>query len=151
VKLKLAGRTIRLRVEAAGLACDVLDVLGLTSLRDGARLVLSPRWTTDERLPPDQRRPHTPTPKQVLYNPRVDLVRLVATRDKGGRVSEAVAEVTVAESRFVKNGPPFVFPAFDRPLVDGDLHTLDPCPNDWIGLWCREVVDGLCAGEPNVL
>ena len=26
-----------------------------------------------------------------------------------------------------------------------------PLPNDWIGLWCLEVVDGLCRGEPNVL
>jgi hypothetical protein len=45
----------------------------------------------------------------------------------------------------------FVFPAINRPLEDSKLYTLDPCPNDWYGYWCRQVVEGLCAGQPNTL
>ena len=46
---------------------------------------------------------------------------------------------------------PFVFPAINRPLEDGKLYTLDPCPNDWYGYWCAQVVNGLCDGQPSVL
>ena len=46
---------------------------------------------------------------------------------------------------------PYVFPAINRPLEDGKLYTLDPCPNEWYGYWCSQVVEGLCAGQPNVL
>ena len=45
----------------------------------------------------------------------------------------------------------FVFPAISRTLEDGKLYTLDPCPNDWYGYWCSQVVEGLCDGQPNVL
>ena len=45
----------------------------------------------------------------------------------------------------------FVFPAINRTLEDGKLYTLDPCPNDWYGYWCSQVVEGLCAGQPSVL
>src|SRR5206468_1818476 len=48
-------------------------------------------------------------------------------------------------------GKGYVFGAVARPLEDGTLYTLDECPNDWYGLWCREVVEGLCRGEPNAL
>ena len=45
------GLRVRLRLEAAGLDCDLHDALALTNLRDGDRLILFPRWATDERLP----------------------------------------------------------------------------------------------------
>ena len=45
----------------------------------------------------------------------------------------------------------FVFPAINRTLVDSKLYTLDPCPNDWYGYWCSQVVEGLCDGQPSVL
>ena len=51
----------------------------MSNLRDGDRLVLFPRWTVDERLPVDERKEFTPTPKQMLYGQRAELVRLVAT------------------------------------------------------------------------
>ena len=49
------GLRVRLRLEAAGLDCDLHDALALTSLREGDRLVVSPRWAADERLPEAQR------------------------------------------------------------------------------------------------
>jgi hypothetical protein len=106
----------------------------------------------DERLPVAERKEFTPTPKQMLYGQRAELVGLVATaKDVSGRVTAALAEVELKDSRGSDATKPFVFPAINRPLQDGKLYTLDPCPNDWYGYWCAQVVNGLCAGQPNVL
>jgi hypothetical protein len=146
------GLRVRLRIETAGADCDLHDALALSTLRDGDRLVLYPRWAVDERLPPDQRTEFTPTPKQMLYGPRAELIRVVATvRNREGRVTEAFAEVELKESFGGEWSRGFVFPAINRPLEDGKLYTLDPCPNDWYGYWCGQVVDGLCEGQPNIL
>lgn len=151
-KLKLAGLRLRLRVEVRGVDCDLHDALALSDSRDGDRLVLYPRWAVDERLPVADRKPFCPTAKQLLYGTRVDLKRLTATaRDGAGRVTEAFAEVEVAEPRFVRESHGFVFGGFDRPVEDGALYTLDPGPDDWYGLWCRQVVDAISQGQPNVL
>jgi hypothetical protein len=151
-KLKLAGLKVRLRVEVAGVDCDLHDALALSDIRDGSRLVLYPRWAVDERLSSSDRKPFTPTPKQMLYGMRVDLVRVVATgKDAGGRVTEAFAEVEVAEPRFLRESHGYVFAGFDRALEDGALYTLDGCPNDWYGLWCRQVADAIRQGQPSVL
>jgi hypothetical protein len=146
------GLRLRLRVECEGVDCDLHEALLMSNLREGDRLVLYPRWTVDERLPVDQRKEFTPTPKQMLYGQRAELVRLVATeKDASGRVTKAVAEVELKDSRGSDSTKSFVFPAINRPLEDGKLYTLDPCPNDWYGYWCAQVVNGLCDGEPNVL
>jgi hypothetical protein len=146
------GLRVRLRVETTGVDCDLHEALLMSNLRDGDRLVLFPRWTVDERLPPAERKEFTPTPKQMLYGQRAELIRLVATaKDDAGRVTAALAEVELKESRGSDSTKPFVFPAISRTLEDGKLYTLDPCPNDWYGYWCSQVVNGLCAGQPNVL
>jgi hypothetical protein len=151
-KLKLGGLRLRLRVEVAGIDCDLHDALALSDIRDGDRLVMYPRWAVDERLAVADRKPFSPTPKQLLYGMRVDLTRLLATaRDDAGRVTEAFAEVEVSQPRFVRESHGFVFGGFDRPLEDGSLYTLDGCPDDWYGLWCRQVVDAVSQGQPNVL
>ena len=143
---------MRLRLETAGLDCDLHDALALTNLREGDRLVVSPRWTVDERLPEAERKEFTPTPKQMLYGNRAELVKLVATgRDDSGRVVAGHVEARLCESFGGEWGKGYVFAAFNRPLEDGRLYTLDECPNDWYGLWGREVVEGLCRGEPNAL
>ena len=146
------GLRLKLRVETAGVDCDLHEALLLSNLRPGERLVVYPRWTTDERLPVDQRKEFTPTPKQMLYGQRAELVGLVATqKDAAGRVTAAVAEVELKDSRGSDATKPHVFPAINRPLEAGKLYTLDPCPNDWYGYWLGQVVDGLCAGKPNAL
>jgi hypothetical protein len=146
------GLRVRLRIETAGADCDLHDALGLSTMRDSDRLVLYPRWAVDERLPVGQRTEFTPTPKQMLYGPRAELLRVVATaKDGAGRVTAAVAEVELKESFGGEWSRGFVFPAINRPLEDGKLYTLDPCPNDWYGYWCGQVVDGLCNGQPNTL
>jgi len=146
------GLRLRLRIETTGVDCDLHEALLMSTLRDGDRLVLFPRWTVDERLPAAERKEFTPTPKQMLYGQRAELLRIVATKkDKGGRVTEAFAEVELKDSRGNEHTKPFVFPAFNRPLEADKLYTLDPCPNEWYAYWCSQVVNGLCAGQPNVL
>ena len=133
---------------ADGVDCDLHEALLMSNLRDGDRLVLYSRWAVDERLPVAERKEFTPTPKQMLYGQRAELLRIVATKkDEAGRVTEAFAEVELKESRGGDWSKPFVFPAINRPLEDGKLYTLDPCPNEWYAYWCSQVVDGLCAGS----
>lgn len=146
------GLRVRLRIECAGVDCDLHEALLLSTLREGDRLVLYRRWTVDERLPEAERKEFTPTPKQMLYGQRAELLRIVATRkDEAGRVTEAFAEVELKDSRGGDYSKPFVFPAINRTLADGILYTLDPCPNEWYAYWCAQVVNGLCVGAPNVL
>jgi tetratricopeptide (TPR) repeat protein len=146
------GLRVRLRLQTVGVDCDLPEALALSNLRDGDRLVLYPRWTVDERLPVDQRKEFTPTPKQMLYGNRTELVGTVASeKDEAGRIRAGYAEVVLHESFGGEWSRGFVFPAISRPLEDGKLYTLDPCPNDWYGYWCSQVVEGLCAGQPNTL
>lgn len=146
------GLRFKLRIETASVDCDLHEVLLLSTLRDGAQLILFPRWTVDERLPEEKQTEFTPTPKQMLYGQRAELVRVVATeKDSAGRVTAALAEVELLESRGNEHTTPFVFGAFNRPLLDGRLYTLDPCPNEWYAYWCAQVVAGLCAGGTNAL
>ena len=78
------GLRVRLRLETAGVDCDLHEALLLSTLRDGDRLVLYPRWTVDERLPVAERKEFTPTPKQMLYGQRAELVRHRGDREGRG-------------------------------------------------------------------
>ena len=131
------GLRLRLRVECAGVDCDLHETLLLSTLRDGDRLVLYPRLAVDERLPKAEQQEFAPTPKQMFYGQRAELLRIVATRKDGaGRITEAFAEVALQESRGGEWSKPYVFPAISRPLEGSQLYTLDPCPNEWYAYWC---------------
>ena len=149
---KWSPEGLRLRVEVEGVDCDLNETLLMSALRDGDRLVLYTRMAVDERLPVAERTAFTPTPKQMLYGQRAELLRVVATqKDAAGRVTEAFAEVELKESRGGDYSKPYVFPAINRTMDEGSLYTLDPCPNEWYAYWCGQVVNGLCDGSPNVL
>ncbi len=151
-KWSVEGLRVKLRLETVGVDCDLHEALALSNLRDGDRLVLYSRWVVDERLPVAERKEFTPTPKQMLYGNRAELVGIVATdKDEAGRIEAGYAEVVLCESFGGEWSRGFVFPAINRTLEDGKLYTLDPCPNDWYGYWCSQVVEGLCAGQPNAL
>jgi AAA domain len=146
------GLRLKLRVETAGVDCDLHEALLLSTIREGERLVLFPRWTVDERLPVSDQTEFPPTPKQMLYGQRCELVRLVATeKDAAGRATKAVAEVELKDAHGNPAMLPFVFGGINRPLCDGELYTLDPCPNAIYSYWCAKVVEGLRDGEPNAL
>src|SRR5262249_6968332 len=99
----------------------------------------------DERLPEAERTFFTPTPRQMLYGPRVVMVRTVIDgRDAAGRAVAGHLEVEWQGSRWAKGPAGFVFSSFPKPVVDGALYTLDPCPNDWYGFFCASVIKGLC-------
>ncbi|MBA4190613.1 MAG: DNA helicase [Planctomycetaceae bacterium] len=146
------GLRLKLRVETTGVDCDLHEALLMSTIREGERLVLFPRWTVDERLPAADQKEFTPTPKQMLYGQRCELIRLAATeKDATGRVMKAVAEVELKDGFGNDSMKPYVFGSMTRPLFDGKIYTLDPCPNDIYGYWCAKVVDGLCDGQPNTI
>jgi len=80
----------------------------------------------------------------MLYGSRVILKRIVIdSRDDLGRAASAFMEVEGRGSRFAKDPPGYVFTSFKEPLVDGELYTLDLCPNDWYGYFCARVIKPL--------
>ena len=137
------GLRVWLRLEAAGLECTLAEALAITELREGENVVVNPRWTVDERLPEAERTLFTPTPKQMLYAPRAGIARL--PRLDEARVSEVplFVEVELRESRGGQWSRGFAFPSFDRPLTEGELYSLDGCPNNFYGYWCAKVTEGL--------
>jgi hypothetical protein len=146
------GLRVRLRLEADGLDCSVAEALAQSDLREGERVVIYPRWTHDGRLPPEQRVPFTPTPRQMLYGSRAEIARIVLRRDATGAVTDGYVELELRTAHGGGGGMRgFVFAGIDRPLVDGELYTLDPDPNDWYGYWCAKVVEGLADGAPSTL
>jgi hypothetical protein len=138
------GILLRLRLETTGVDCDLEETLALCNFRPDDRLVLSPRWTCDERLPEEDRTFFTPTPRQLLYGQRADLNEIVVdARDAQGRAIGGYLEVTPS-LRFARGLPGFVFGGMRKALQDGDLCTLDPCPDDWYGSFCATIIKQLC-------
>ncbi len=145
------GLRVRLRVVTDGVDCDLDEALALSTIREGDRIVVCPRWETDSRLPRDQRTPFTPTPKQMLYGARADVERIVVERDEAGKAVEAFAELKFTTTNAPSTARGFVFSSFARPLVDGELYTLDPDPNEWHGYRCLVVAEALVSGGPNAV
>jgi len=146
------GLRVRFRLETTGLDCDLHEALSLTNIRDGNHVVIYPRWAVDERLPEGQRKEFTPSPKQLMYGNRGVVQQIVATKKDGqGRVQEAFFEIELSESYGGEWSRGFLFGAINKPLEEGKLYTLDPCPNDIYGYWCSSVTEGLCQGQTNRL
>ncbi|MEJ7761770.1 MAG: AAA domain-containing protein [Thermomicrobiales bacterium] len=144
------GMRFRLRLECADVACELDEVLGLTTLKPGDWLVLYPRVTFDGR-PGAAQVPFTPTAKQMLYGMRAELDRITVRRE-GGRAVEAFAEVVMKRPMGGKATRGFVFGTIEeKPLTAGDRYTLDPDPNNIYGLWSAQVAEGLVAGGENTL
>ncbi|MCE3250194.1 MAG: superfamily helicase, partial [Geminicoccaceae bacterium] len=148
-----AGMRFRLRLETTDVACDLDEVLGLTTLKSDDWLVINPRLTTDSRLPVAEQYQFTPTAKQMLYGMRAELERITVRRDLEGRAIDACAEIVMLGQRSGGSGPKgFVFGTIDElPLQHGKTYTLDPNPNDFSGLHAAQVAEGLVAGGRNTL
>ncbi len=145
------GLRFRLRLDLSGVDCDLDEALGLSTLRPGDRVVLCPRLSYDSRLPKEQRVPFTPTPKQMLYGQRADIVELDVRRNAAGRAVEAWADIRMADAHGARDSRGFIFGGWDLPLVDGQRYTLDADPTDWQGYHCAKITEGLCADETNTL
>jgi hypothetical protein len=135
------GLKFRLRLETAGVWCSAEEVLALSNLREGDTVIIFPRWTSDERLPPEQRTLNTPTPKQMLYGMRVSIERIILEPGKPGQDSIAFVEVTPQKSFGKAEG--YVFPAIEKPLAPDQFYTLDPDVNNWYTYWNSQVAQGL--------
>jgi hypothetical protein len=144
------GLRVRLRLETEGLDGDLEEILARFTLKERGQFVLFPRWTVDGRLPVAEQTPFTPTPKQMLYGLRAELVRPQLERDAAGKIAEGWLEVTLREV-FAggKEGPKgFVFGTYPpRSLAPGVSLTLDPCPNNWLGSWTAGLMQALCTAE----
>ncbi|MFN3649232.1 MAG: AAA domain-containing protein [Armatimonadota bacterium] len=141
------GLRVRLRLETEGIDCSAEEILALTTLRRGERVVLNPRWTVDERLPEEDRQEFTPTPKQMLYGVRAELVEIQPERDAAGRITGAMLEVELQASRGNAAMKGFVFGSIERPLREGMAYSLDVSPDNWYGYWSKKVVEALCELE----
>lgn len=141
----------RLRIETAGLPCDLDDVLKQTTLREGGRFVIYRRHTFDGRLPQAEQTPFTPTPKQLLYGMRAQITRFDIIRENGRAVSAHV-EATIQGAFGGGGSRGFLFGTIDaRPLEPGALYTLDDDPNDINGFWASKITEGLIGGGENRL
>jgi hypothetical protein len=141
------GLRFRLRLETAGLDCSLDEALALTTLTDGDHVVVYSRWDVDRRLPPAERTPYTPTPKQLLYGPRAGLARFALERDPGGRVTGGWVELEMVGAQGGPWSRGFLFGAIDRAFVEDAVYTLDGDPNNIYGYWSAKVTEGLKALE----
>lgn len=139
--LPLPDVPLRLRIDLSGVECDLATTLRLTSLSPGDKVILAPRWSVDERLPPDQREPFTTTVRQLLYQPRATLVAIEAD----GRV------LLKPEHRYSTGDRRFTFNSNWRWPQAGELYTIEADPNDIYGQRCMEVVRELQKGAVNAL
>jgi hypothetical protein len=140
----LAGHSFNFRIDNTGTDADIAEIIGLSTLRQGDRVVIYPRYTYDTRLPLAQRTPNTPTPKQMLYGVRADIGAIYIERNQEGVATSATVTLTIPPggAASVKG---YLFSSFMKePFTDGTLYTLDPDPNDIYGYWCSVVAAELC-------
>ena len=110
---------------------------GSSSILAGPTIPGCPRTSSGRSRPPR---------RAMLYGIRADIEQLVV--EETGADGQPVR--ATATAKFVSNdyNDPHKFTfgtmsTHDRPLVDGDLYTLGPDPNNYYGSWCAKVVHGL--------
>ncbi len=146
------NQPFRLRVDSSGSGVSVEEALALTTLKEGDWVTLQPRWDVDSRLPPEEQEPYTPTPKQLLYGMRMVLEKIDVVFDRERPVTGAWLELASVQGSGASNDPPgFLFGGHNKVWVDGDAYTVDPDPNNNHGFTIAKVVQGLRAGQRNVL
>lgn len=142
----------RLRIDSDGSGVSVEEALALTTLKEGNWVTLQPRWDVDSRLPPEEQKPYTPTPKQLLYGMRMVLETIDVAFNRERQVTGAWLELASVQGSGASNDPPgFLFRGHDKVWVEGDAYTVDPDPNNNHGFTIAKVVQGLRAGQRNVL
>ncbi|MCS6886831.1 MAG: DNA2/NAM7 family helicase [Chloroflexus sp.] len=139
--LPLPDVPLRLRIDLSNVECDLETALRLTSLSPGDKVILAPRWSVDERLPPDQQECFTTTARQLLYQPRATLIAI----EPDGVV------LLKPDHRYSSGDRRFTFPAQWKWPQDGELYTIEADPNDIYGQRCMEVVQELQQGAENAL
>lgn len=144
----LAAHPLRFRVSTPDDADPglVRELVAMSDLGVGDWGVLSPRLTTNDQLPVEQRQPFTPTAKQLLYAPRVTIDRLAA-RDDGG----AWLDLTMLDQRGGQSKGLYSFGGRPAPPRDGETYTLDANPDDFSGSGLHQTIQQIVDGRPNAL
>jgi AAA domain/PD-(D/E)XK nuclease superfamily len=144
------GLIVRLRFDTTDWERGLEEAISIANFSKGDRIVLRERWTVDSRLPVEQQKQLTPTPKQLLYGERATFQKFSVQRDANGVVVAGFAEIELLESRdFGKSG--FIFKGHPCSLEQGKVYTIDPDPNNVIGSWQKEIAEGLIDGGANAL
>ncbi|MDQ3227075.1 MAG: AAA domain-containing protein [Chloroflexota bacterium] len=141
----------RLQIDVSAIGVSLDDALALSTMKDGDRVVIAPRWMQDERLPLPDRVDLTPTAKALLYRMRLAIETIDVRRDVQGNAIEALLHATIAQSAQSNDPPGFLFGSHDEPLRDGNLYSIDSDPNDIFAFWTAKVVKGLLDGHRNTL
>lgn len=137
----MEGLSVILRLDLTDVDAELPSLLGLLDLKEGDSVVLSSRWSVDERLPEEERVPFTPTPKQLLYATRARLERLPTIENP---------TLSLTFDRGFSSLAGFTFGSMPRPLTPGTVYTLDPSPDDIFSYWHHKVIEALKALEANV-
>ncbi|NTU84954.1 MAG: AAA family ATPase, partial [Chloroflexales bacterium] len=130
----------RLRVDLEGVDCDLPTALNLTSFAAGDRVIIAQRWAEDERLPPGPRPKFTPTAKQLLYQPRVEITAI----DPAGFVEVTPVPGFGGDKKYTFGFQPFAPTAGERYSMEGD-------PSDIYGQRCMAIVEELRLDAANTL
>ena len=147
--------TFRLRLETDFIDCGLDEMLALATLRDGAWIALSQRWSTYQKDGATDKPPYQTTPKQMMSAMKGEIARIEVERDAAGRAVRAWAHVGFKSFPSGKDSiagkRSYTF--FDRsePLHTGACYVLDENPSDIHGGHVIEVVAGLCDAEESTL
>lgn len=138
------GMRVQFRIDLEGVDCELNEALLVSNFREGHRVVLYPRWSQDTRLPIEERTDNTPTPRQMLYGCRADIIKIIQERDDAaGKTMAAWVELEMQVSRGGPHLKGFAFGSIDRPLEAGKLYTIDADPNNFYGYWGAVVAEEL--------
>jgi hypothetical protein len=150
LRWSLASRPLRFRLEVGLDAMDVDELLATSEMKPGEWAVLKERYAVDSRLPVEQRTPFTPTVKQLLYAPRVEIGTV--TRESRDGHLDVRFEIEMQEARGGGgNGNGYTFAGHPAPPRDGATYTLDPNPDDFNGAGLQSTIQQIVDGRQNTL
>ncbi len=144
-----ANTILRLRVKPQVKGLPAADALDLFGAQVGDSLIVAPRWVENTWQSEDSKamnvpRPTAPTPDQLLYEGRAELVQI----EPGKKfVGQPVFVTVMVKASFGGDGC-FLFNATRaQPLRDGETYTLEPDPNSPLGKWQSDLAQSLCRLE----
>lgn len=147
----MEGMKVRMRIDTSQIACDLEDAIALSDFKDGARLILMPRWTVDSRLPVDKQTRFQPTFRQIQGGMRAEWNGVSIEPEPDERKVSAFVNLTLRPA-FGGNMGGFAFGTwFQEPLVSGETYTLDPDINNYTGYWQNKTIEAILAGGPNAM